>query len=91
MADDKKKIAAMLVMGLKNKKASAPADKTMPGSESEDMAEGQSDEPDMSDHEAAAQEVMDALNSGDTAGFAEALKSFVKMCDYDAEEASEGE
>lgn len=82
--EDKKKIAAMLVMGLKPKKGMKPG---MDEAPEEEMGEEDSSD-EGSDHEAAAQEVMDAMKSNDVAGFAEALKSFVKLCDYPEEEES---
>lgn len=85
--EDKKKIAAMLVMGLKPKKEMKPGMADSPDEETgEDDSSGEE-----SDHEAAAQEVMDALKSNDVAGFAEALKSFVKLCDYPEEEPASDE
>lgn len=95
MADDKKKIAAMLVMGLKKKPdAGMPPDKGMPpkmgmkpDAGMDDSAPDDDSEP--SDDEAAGQEVLDAIKSGDAAGFAEAMKSFVKMCGYSDEPDSD--
>lgn len=78
--NDRKKIAAMLVMGLKKKPT--PDESAQP-------TEPDGDEAEPSDHEAAAQEVMDALKSDDVAGFAEALKSFVKMCNYSDDDGDE--
>jgi hypothetical protein len=85
--EDKKKVAAMLVMGLKPKKS--PMSTKEEDMDSEVDSEDPSEEG--SDHEAAAQEVMDALKSDDVAGFTEALKSFIKLCDYPEEGGEEDE
>lgn len=75
---DKKKIAAIIVGGLKPKLGAAPSDTGE--SDPSDSSGGESDE------ETAAKEVMDALKSDDVKGFAEALSSFVKICGYSKDE-----
>lgn len=78
---DKSKLAAIILSGMKPKG-------DMPESDPEDMQDGGADESSEddsgdSDTMSAAKEVMMSLKSGDTAGFADALKAFVKLCSYD--------
>lgn len=69
--DKNKKLAAMVLDKMDSEKESEEV-------ESKDEEEGES----MSDDEAAAQEVMDAMQSGDVGSFSTALKSFIKLCHY---------
>lgn len=80
--DDKKNsIAAMIVGGMKPGGAGAPP---APGEEDTSM----------SDEEAAASDIISAIDAKDAAGLSDALSSFVKLCQKgygDEEESSEGE
>lgn len=68
--EDKKKIAAVIIAGLKPKGAMPP--------EGDKPEEGASDD----DLETAGSEVLDAIKEGDPKAFTEALKAFCKLCDY---------
>lgn len=78
--EDKKKVARMLVLGLKKKPEEEPA-------MDDSMDEGSDEEP---DSHVAAKEVMDALKSDDVGAFSEALKSFIQLCDYPEDSSEEG-
>jgi hypothetical protein len=43
----------------------------------------------MGDTEVAAQEVLDAISSGDAAELAASMKAFVKLCKYEKESEEE--
>ena len=77
MSDDKKKMATLIVAGLRK-----PESEPQPQPESEDT----------SGHEVAADEILSAVQAKDPKALSEALKSFVEMCmSYDDEEQSEPE
>lgn len=67
------KLAAMLVEDMDKEGDSEPMD----------------EEESMEDSEVAAQEVMDAIKSGDAAEFGSAMKAFIKLCQYDKESDKE--
>jgi hypothetical protein len=52
-------------------------------------SEVDSDEEEMGDTEVAAQEVLDAISSGDAAELAASMKAFVKLCKYEKESEEE--
>lgn len=83
--EDRKKIAAIIVAGMKPK-GGMPA-----GGASEPMKAKDSgaDEGEESDKETVAKEVMGALKANDVKSFAEALESFMKLCDYPEDSSSE--
>lgn len=72
--EDKKKIAAVIIAGLKPKGDVPPE-----GDKAEESGQD-------SDLETAGSEVMDAMKSGDSKSFTEALKAFCKLCDYSGSE-----
>lgn len=74
MKEDSKKLAALIVSG-PPKDPEAGADNGMDEVEGEDegLDEGKM---------AAAEEAMSAMRAGDARGFAEAMRSFIRMCDY---------
>ena len=83
MASDNKKIAALIIGGMK-----PPPGKGKPEEEGESPDKQESEES-PGDLETAASEVLDAIESRDPKALAETLKSFWKLCDYD--EPQEGE
>lgn len=90
MAPDKKKIAAMIIMGMKKKPGGMPgsSDSSSPEvSESKDEDMGQDDDSgDESDTMTAGKEVMDALKMGDIKGFVQSMSSLIKLCEQDEPE-----
>ena len=55
----------------------------------EDVESPDSEDEEMGDSEVAAQEVLDAISSGDAAELASSMKAFVKLCKYEKESEEE--
>lgn len=73
MASKDSKLAAMLVEDMDKEGNSEPMD----------------EEESMEDSDVAAQEVLDAVKSGDPAELSSAMKAFIKLCKYDKESDKE--
>lgn len=73
MKDDKKKAATLIISALKP----APSK----------VAEKDGAEQEMNDHSIAADEILLAIEKKDVNALAEALKSFIQMCEYSEDEA----
>lgn len=91
MKDDKKKSVSMIIAKMKSDKPSYGDMKSENENMSESPTNENGDEMDNSTaHEAAAEEVMSALESKDKKAFVSSLKSLVQMC-MDEYESSEKE
>lgn len=79
MAMDGKNLAALIASGPAPKPKTSTDTEEMSGAQDDGAGLGGDSEGDEGEG-TAAQEMLDAMKSGDVHGFAEALKSFVEMC-----------
>lgn len=77
MPSTKKKPAEGLLIGLL---AGKPKGKPEPEMDAPEAEEGEPEEESGPDYELMAQEVLDAIESGDAAALGEAMRAFVESC-----------